>query len=82
MALIETPRYEDFDIKYHHKVSLASPISMTTKQEGTNTNIFLTQTNRFNYLGHGYTARDLDFSPDADRSPYLDVKNLDPRYYK
>jgi hypothetical protein len=45
--------------------------------------VFLTlQTNRFNFLGHGFTERDLDFSPGADRSPYIDVKNLDPRYYQ
>ncbi|KAK7885642.1 hypothetical protein LTR67_009993 [Exophiala xenobiotica] len=58
MELIKTPRYEDFDIKYHHK------------------------TNRFNFFGHGFTERDVDFSPDADRSPYLNLENLDPRYYQ
>ncbi|KAH8809325.1 hypothetical protein F5884DRAFT_822359 [Xylogone sp. PMI_703] len=58
IEVTENPRWEDFDIKYHHP------------------------TNRFNFLGRGFTTRDLDFSENSDRSPYLNVKYLDPRYYQ
>ncbi|KAM0330552.1 hypothetical protein ACHAQA_003499 [Verticillium albo-atrum] len=39
-------------------------------------------TNRFNYLGYGYSTLDLDPSPTADRSPYLTLEKLDSRFYE
>ncbi|QGI92395.1 hypothetical protein CEK26_005464 [Fusarium fujikuroi] len=38
--------------------------------------------NRFLYLGYGFAPIDLSTSPDADRSPYLKLENLDPRFYE
>ncbi|EWG54448.1 hypothetical protein FVEG_17322 [Fusarium verticillioides 7600] len=38
--------------------------------------------NRFQYLGYGFAPIDLSTSPDADRSPYLKLENLDPRFYE
>ncbi|KAF7551879.1 hypothetical protein G7Z17_g4726 [Cylindrodendrum hubeiense] len=38
--------------------------------------------NRFQYLGYGYSALDLDPNPEADRSPYLNLENLDSRFYE
>ncbi|KAJ4109431.1 hypothetical protein NW765_004319 [Fusarium oxysporum] len=38
--------------------------------------------NRFQYLGYGFAPVDLSTSPDADRSPYLKLENLDPRFYE
>ncbi|KAF9761613.1 hypothetical protein IL306_003765 [Fusarium sp. DS 682] len=37
--------------------------------------------NRFQYLGYGFAPVDLSTEPNADRSPYLQVENLDPRFY-
>ncbi|WKT43594.1 Flavin monooxygenase-like [Fusarium oxysporum f. sp. vasinfectum] len=34
------------------------------------------------YLGYGFAPVDLSTSPDADRSPYLKLENLDPRFYE
>ncbi|KAF5694470.1 sterigmatocystin biosynthesis monooxygenase stcW [Fusarium denticulatum] len=34
------------------------------------------------YLGYGFAPMDLSTSPDADRSPYLKLENLDPRFYE
>ncbi|KAF4335970.1 sterigmatocystin biosynthesis monooxygenase stcW [Fusarium beomiforme] len=33
------------------------------------------------YLGYGFAPVDLSTEPNADRSPYLQVENLDPRFY-
>ncbi|KAH6985121.1 hypothetical protein EDB80DRAFT_767984 [Ilyonectria destructans] len=38
--------------------------------------------NRFQYLGYGYAPVDLATAPDADRTPYLKLENLDPRFYE
>ncbi|KAF5661463.1 sterigmatocystin biosynthesis monooxygenase stcW [Fusarium circinatum] len=34
------------------------------------------------YLGYGFASVDLSTSPEADRSPYLKLENLDPRFYE
>ncbi|KAH7067984.1 hypothetical protein BKA63DRAFT_423015 [Paraphoma chrysanthemicola] len=38
--------------------------------------------NRFQYFGVGYAPLDLSTDPDADRTPYLQLENLDPRFYQ
>ncbi|EWZ00020.1 hypothetical protein FOYG_03932 [Fusarium oxysporum NRRL 32931] len=38
--------------------------------------------NRFQYLGYGFAPIDLSTSPDADRSPYINLETLDSRFYK
>ncbi|KAH7042232.1 hypothetical protein B0J12DRAFT_712700 [Macrophomina phaseolina] len=38
--------------------------------------------NRYQYFGYGYAPVDLSNDPDADRTPYLQVENLDPRFYE
>ncbi|KAJ4312206.1 hypothetical protein N0V84_010047 [Fusarium piperis] len=38
--------------------------------------------NRFRYLGYGYAPVDLSTAPDADRTPYVKLENLDPRFYE
>ncbi|PSN66538.1 FAD/NAD(P)-binding domain-containing protein [Corynespora cassiicola Philippines] len=38
--------------------------------------------NVFQYLGYGYAPADLSTAPDADRTPYLKLENLDPRFYE
>ncbi|KAJ2890505.1 hypothetical protein MKZ38_001804, partial [Zalerion maritima] len=38
--------------------------------------------NKYAYLGVGFVPVDLDFSPNANRTPHIDAKFLDPRYYE
>ncbi|KAH7120227.1 hypothetical protein B0J13DRAFT_589679 [Dactylonectria estremocensis] len=59
----------------HYRVALEEPRweDMEIKYHGPN---------RFQYLGYGYAAVDLSTDPDADRSPYLNVDALDPRFYE
>ncbi|EME39601.1 hypothetical protein DOTSEDRAFT_56930 [Dothistroma septosporum NZE10] len=54
--VIETPRYEDMDIKYHGK-------------------------NPWACLGMGYTMEDRAGSKQADTSPYLNLNNVDPKWF-
>lgn len=55
MQAIETPRYEDYDIKYHAR-------------------------NMWAHLGMGYTVENRAGEGEADVSPYINAKNLDPKW--
>lgn len=54
--VIEQPRYEDFQIKYHNK-------------------------NIWAHLGMGWTIENRLTAAKADCSPYLNLRNLEPKWY-
>ena len=54
--VIESPRYEDMEMKYHNKNQWAS-------------------------LGMGWTVENRAGPGNADNSPYLNLKNIDPKWY-
>ena len=55
--VIETPRYEDFDIKRFGK-------------------------NPWAHLGMGWTVENRKGAKEADCSPYLNLNNIDPKWYE
>lgn len=55
--VIQTPRYEDFDITYFNK-------------------------NPWGHLGMGWTVENRKGAQAADCSPYLNLNNIDPKWYE
>lgn len=55
--VIETPRYEDFEIHYHNS-------------------------NPWAHLGMGWTVENRAGPQAADCSPYLNLKNIDPKWHE
>ena len=81
MEAIKDPRFEDFEIQYHSRVSWFVCFEFPEIYQKSQAYRRVSQKNKYAYLGLGFVPADVDASPLADRSPHLSKEFLDQRYY-